>query len=141
MTKHPTLTSDAHHLTTSEFRTVCTTDSSGAVVVYVDGEIDLATAPILWNCLTAQLHQAHYPVLVVDLADVDFLACAGLRVLLDVQCHAAAQGTTLRLTRCPRAVRRLLDVSDLPIPLHTYPTVEDALPSGDRDSPREITYR
>jgi anti-sigma B factor antagonist len=129
MTQHLTLTSDAHHLTTPGLRTVCTTDSRGAVVVYVAGEIDLATAPTLWTCLIAQLHHnTQYPVLVVDLADVDFLACAGLRVLLDVQCHATAQGTTLRLTRCPRAVQRLLDVSDLHIPLRTYPTVEDALP-------------
>jgi anti-sigma B factor antagonist len=129
MTQHPPLTSDAHQLTTPGLRTVCTPDNRGAVVVYVAGEIDLATAPALWTCLTAQLHRnTHYPVLVVDLADVDFLACAGLRVLLDVQCHATAHQTTLRLTRCPRAIRRLLDLPNLHLPLHTYPTVEDALP-------------
>lgn len=127
MTEHQTLTGGAHQLTPG-LRTMCTTDSSGAVVVYASGEIDLATAPTLWTCLTAQLHHnTQCPVLVIDLAAVDFLGCAGLDVLLDIQSRATAHGTTLRLTRCPRAVRRLLDVADLHTQLHTYPTVEDAL--------------
>ncbi|MCA1569651.1 MAG: STAS domain-containing protein [Chloroflexi bacterium] len=130
MTEHQTLTGDAPRPITPEpLRTVCTEDSTGAVVVHLTGDIDLGTAPALGACLISQLHNSpQCPVLVVDLAAVDFMSCAGLRILLDVQRRAAAHGITLRLTRCSRAVLRLLEVSGLHTQLQTYPTVQDALP-------------
>jgi anti-anti-sigma factor len=98
------------------------------VVVYVAGEIDLATAPTLQTCLTAQLEcSTQHPVLVVDLAAVDFISCAGLRVLLEAQQHAAVHGTAFRLAGCSRVVLRLLNLADLHGEFDSYPTVRDAL--------------
>ena len=104
-------------------------DSTGPEVVHRAGEIDFCTASTLWACLIEQLDDnTECPVLVVDLAAVNFMSCSGLSVLLDVQQHAAAHGTALRLTRCPRVVRRLLEAAGLKAQFRIYPTIRDALP-------------
>jgi anti-anti-sigma factor len=67
-------------------------DEPGAVVVHVAGEIDLFTASTLRKRLSAQLNEdTRGGAVVVDLADVDFMNLAGVRVLLDVQRQAMAQ--------------------------------------------------
>jgi anti-sigma B factor antagonist len=130
MAARKTLTGDTHRpIMPGPLRTACAKDSSGALVVHLAGDIDLGTASTLRAWLTSQLQTSvPYPVLVIDLAAVDFLSCAGLRVLLDVQRRATARGTSLRLARCSPASRRLLDLPDLHIEMQTYPTIEDALP-------------
>lgn len=104
-------------------------DCGGGLVVRVGGEIDLETAPALRSFLTAQLGTlGRGPVVVVDLSGVRFIAIAGVRALLDAQCHATAHGLGFRLASCPRAVRRLLQFIDPDGRLRAYPTVRDALP-------------
>jgi anti-sigma B factor antagonist len=98
-------------------------------MVHLAGDIDLSTAPTLRAYLTSQLPTTTpCPVLVIDLTAVDFLSCAGLRVLLDAHHHATTHGTPLRLACCSHAVRRLLDLSGLHTRIQTYPTIADALP-------------
>ena len=60
-----------------------------AVVLNVAGEIDLATAPQLGESINAAMEQRP-ETLVVDLSKVDFLASAGMAVLIG--CHQQAQG-------------------------------------------------
>jgi anti-anti-sigma factor len=118
--------------------TVRTTDCADAVVVHVTGEIDLCTAPTLSTCLATQLENSNrHPVLVINLADVSFMSCAGLRVLADTQRKATAHGTVLRLANCSPAVLRLLELPSLPHPFSLYPSLTDALrwPTLDTISP------
>ena len=114
---------------TQQLLTVRITQCPAAVVVHVSGEIDLCTAPTLSTCLTTQLHNSNPPpVLVLDLAEVSFLSCAGLRVLFDTQHEATQRGTILRLVNCSAAVHRLLGLPNLHHDFSIYPSLTDALP-------------
>lgn len=130
MTLHLTPHSDIRQLVTrDQLLTVHITECPGAVVVHISGEIDLCTAPTLSTCLTNQLENSHRPpVLVLDLAEVSFLSCAGLRVLFDTQHEATRRGTELRLVNCSAAVHRVLGLPCLHLEFPIYPSLADALP-------------
>lgn len=88
----------------------------GCVVAEITGEVDLATAPRLHAALYSALDMRSLAVLFVDLSRVEFLAVAGVRVLLDVHRQARQQGVELRLIASQRAVLRpiaLLGLSEL----------------------------
>ena len=114
-------------LSPDQLLTVSSTEYPGAAVIYVAGEIDLATAPTLSTYLSTHLENSNRrPVLVLPLADVSFLSCAGLRVLLATQHEATAHQTELRLVHCSPAVLRLLQLPSLRHPVQLYPTIHDA---------------
>lgn len=73
--------------------------------VVLSGELDLATAPLLRRHLDAVVALANH--VVVDLADVDFVGCAGLAVLLDAARRLDERGGTLRL----RSARRIIEMT------------------------------
>jgi anti-anti-sigma factor len=97
-----------------------------AVVLSAEGIVDTAAAPALTNQIRAILRQRP-AVLVIDFTGVDFLATAGMSVLmeahrkceeLDISFRVVAQG--------PVTVKsmQLLGIDDL---LAIYPTVPTAL--------------
>ena len=94
--------STPQQLTRDPLLTVSSTDYPGAAVIHVAGEIDLGTAPTLSTYLSTQWENSNRPpVLVLHLADVSFMSCAGLRALLATQDEATAHETELRLVNCP----------------------------------------
>jgi len=121
--------STPQQLTRDPLLTVSSTDYPGAAVIHVAGEIDLGTAPTLSTYLSTQWENSNRPpVLVLHLADVSFMSCAGLRALLATQDEATAHETELRLVNCPPAVLRLLQLPNLHHPFQLYPTLTEALP-------------
>lgn len=78
----------------------------GTLVVAVDGDVDLCTAPMLHDVLEASLSRTPRRI-VVDLSLVRFLNAAGLAVLLDAQ-RRATPGTDVRLVATTRATWRPL---------------------------------
>jgi anti-sigma B factor antagonist len=71
-------------------------------IVTVTGELDALSAPALATVLTETLAAAQ--IVVVDLDGVQYLASAGLRVLIEAHQLAAEHGSTLRLVcHCPSA--------------------------------------
>lgn len=84
------------------------------VVVVVVGEIDAYTAPALDVCLQSQSRQQGVRELVVDLADVTFLAAAGIRVLARTARRCRIRGARLvLLTGGRRAALRPLQMTAL----------------------------
>ncbi|AUI62082.1 anti-anti-sigma factor [Amycolatopsis sp. BJA-103] len=82
-----------------------------AVVLVVDGDLDLHTAPAARQAIEAAL--SHRPRrLIVDLSLVRFLNSTGLEVLLAAQ-RQAAPHTDLRLVATTRAVWRPLQITRL----------------------------
>jgi len=69
---------------------------SGAVVLGVRGEVDLATSSSLQRVLLSQLHDAGQLV-IVDVTGVSFLGAAGLTMLVNLKQAAIAEGITLCL--------------------------------------------
>jgi anti-anti-sigma factor len=83
---------------------------AGAVVVFVSGEIDLATAPVLIAALD-QL-DANMPT-VVECSEVQFMDSTGLNVLIEQMMRFDAGGGSLAVRNPSASVRHLLDVSGL----------------------------
>ncbi|WP_284741354.1 STAS domain-containing protein [Amycolatopsis sp. RTGN1] len=80
-----------------------------ALVIAVDGEVDLGTAPLLRHVLDAALTRAPRRV-VVDLSCVRFLNTAGLVVLIDAH-RRAGPGTDVRLVATTRSTWRPLQLT------------------------------
>jgi anti-anti-sigma factor len=95
------------------------------VVVHVEGDVDLETAPQLQAVLGA-FEPGSGPV-IVDLGDVAFLDSSGLSVL--VRCHQQldADGVSgLRLVITRPALRRVLDATGLTDVFDVYASLDDA---------------
>jgi len=91
------------------------------IMVSVSGELDVATAPELEAALDGA--DAWASVVVVDLRQLEFMASAGLRVLLDVGKRVRDAGGRLVILRGPPAVDRLFAlVDDLPLELLPLPS-------------------
>jgi anti-sigma B factor antagonist len=75
--------------------------------IQVGGEIDLATCPQLQAVLVELLDRGCHQ-LIVDLEQVSFLDCAGIRVLVDVRRRVREHGGSLELVRPRPLVRRIL---------------------------------
>jgi len=80
-------------------------------IVTVTGELDALTAPVLATVFTETLAAAQ--VVVVDLDGLQYLASAGLRVLIEAKHLAAEHGSDLRLVCHSVSVNLVLDGSGL----------------------------
>jgi anti-anti-sigma factor len=105
-------------------RIVASLPSPGFARLTVAGEINLATAPMVGMRLLAVIREYHPAVVEVDLAEVTFMDCAGIGVLVAVR--AAALGTPCQLwvTGSQGLVERILDVTGL-LAVLTAPAVPD----------------
>lgn len=101
-------------------------------IVFVNGDLDLATVPVLEAALTACL-RGNPPHIAVDLDAVPFMGCLAVRTLLDWRARAAAQSALLRVVRPSRAVERLLtpDVRRILVAEHSRPATV-GIPTGTR---------
>ncbi|MEV8100001.1 STAS domain-containing protein [Kitasatospora sp. NPDC085879] len=99
----------------------------GVTVVTAHGEIDIATADALRARLVAALSRHGH--VAVDLAEVTFIDCGGLRALTGA--HQLAVRTDRRLTlRTPsRPVARLLALTRLDRELAVEPETRSATPA------------
>ena len=86
------------------------TDGATATLAAI-GEIDLGTAPRFREAALGAL--ADVRTLHLDLSGVSFMDSSGLHVLLATKERADLLGAELVLTRVPRPVGRLLDISGL----------------------------
>ncbi|MGW3966872.1 STAS domain-containing protein [Amycolatopsis sp. NPDC005003] len=97
----------------------------GAVMVRIRGALDADSAPQVRSALSTWAHR-RFPVLVLDLSEVDFLDGAGLAALGGIQARVARENATLRVvTGDNRVVRRALSASGLDHALNV-----SRLPSG-----------
>ena len=74
------------------------------------GEVDLATAPVLEDCLL-ELAEVGFEWLVLDLDRISFMDCAGLRLLVGAWSRAARSGARLDVVHAHGQVGRLLALS------------------------------
>jgi anti-sigma B factor antagonist len=98
--------------------------SDNRAVAHLHGELDAYSV----RCLRARL----MPIamtgrdIVIDLNGVDFVDTAGLVALIDLQREARRAGGSLRLTKPPRPLRRLLQLAGI----KNVFTIVDHVPTG-----------
>lgn len=93
----------------TSFETTTTTDD-GVVTVALDGELDIASAPLL-DAALADVERGGERTLLLDLARVRFMDSTGLRTLLSARRRAEAAGRSLRLANLPPDVERVFEVT------------------------------
>jgi anti-sigma B factor antagonist len=97
-----------------------TESASGAdTVVSVSGEVDVATAPALRDCL-GQVIERDSGVVVVDLLQVTFIDSTGLGVLIGAHKRCADNGRDLRILK-------VFDITGLTELFAIHPTLDLAL--------------
>jgi anti-sigma B factor antagonist len=91
---------------------VCHEDP-GEVVIYVVGELDIATTPVLRGSLSDLLDVVDIPwsTLAVDLAAAPFVDVSAAGLLLNAHRRAEERGSTLSLMHCSAQLVRLLHLA------------------------------
>ena len=98
----------------------------GYTVVWVRGEIDMATAPALLGAL-AEPVRAQQCRVVVDLTDVTFMDSTGLNVLVLARGWANAGSGEVRLVGACRMVRKILHITGLDEIFPVHSTIEESI--------------
>lgn len=93
-------------------------------VAYLHGELDACSVACLRTRLTPVAVTGRD--IVIDLAGLGFMDTAGLIALVDLQRKATRAGGSLRLTKPPRPIRRLLELAGV---IDEFAFV-DCVPSG-----------
>lgn len=95
------------------------------VILEVDGEVDMLTAPLLRDALTKSLDDRPQ-LLILDLLGVRFFGSSGLALLLETQ-QLAGDHVQLRIVTEGPTIRRPLQVTGLDQQFTLHLTREDAL--------------
>ena len=99
--------------------------ADGTLVVAVNGELDMLTAPDLRRAVLERLDASSTVVLALD--GVGFLGTSGLAALIEMREHAQRTGVALRLACTERRVLRPLSIAGLHHLFEIRDSVEDAL--------------
>ena len=91
-----------------------------SVLLVLSGELDLATVAVLDDSLR-RAESARRPVVLVDLAGVTFMDCAGLTVLLAAARRASETGGEVSVMRASASIRRLLELTAVDQSLSVIP--------------------
>ncbi len=105
--------------------TVQTTEHDGVLVASVGGEIDMANVEEVRATMVSSLPSAAFGI-VLDLSQTTYIDSRGAYLLIDIDKRLKAVGKRLRIVCADGStVRRVLDLTQLPVPLDG--TLEDAL--------------
>ncbi len=96
--------------------------SPGTVLITVAGEIELATIDEFQDGLLHALVTRLPHLLEVDLAEVTFIDCGGLTVLVVASQVAARTGCRLQITNPPSLLQHMLGITGLSDLLTPHPT-------------------
>lgn len=99
-------------------------ESSGRRVLTANGEIDLATAPMLEERLDELLRDGG---VVLDLTAVSFIDSTGLRVILNAHQNAQEQAQSFPIIAVDGPVMRLFDITGVGTRLALFSSMDDAL--------------
>ncbi len=86
------------------------TDEDGILVILLEGELDLSTAPLLEEEFDKPQVRAA-AILVLDLRELEFMDSTGLRAILAEHEHCEQIGRGFAITGSSDQVDRLLDVT------------------------------
>jgi anti-sigma B factor antagonist len=101
---------------------------NGVVVIAVRGAVDAFTAPQLGEAINTSLEKPP-AALVVDLSELEFLACAGMTVLLEGQQISSRLKKRFGVVAGGPRTSRPMELIGLDQLLSMYPTLEAALSS------------
>jgi anti-anti-sigma factor len=107
--------------------TVGSSRAGTSVVVVVEGELDVDSAPALSAELNTALDDQQTAAIVVDCAGMSFCDSTGLNALLAARLRAEGQGVGLRLAAIPTTTSRMFAITGADTVFQLYPDVAAAL--------------
>jgi anti-anti-sigma factor len=110
--------------TPAKFDVRVETASPGVTIVYVVGELDLATCPVVEEAIASAAQSSR---VIVDLTGCTFLDSSGLRVLMRAQREVDERGRGLELVAADPAIVRVLEIANVDTVLTVHPTLDAAL--------------
>lgn len=105
---------------------VSTREQDGCTVVAATGEVDVFTAPVLDEALSAAVG-AGATCLVVDLSGVEFLDSTGLSVLVKALKRVKESGGSLDVVVTAERVAKVFRITGLDASMPLHATLADAL--------------
>ncbi len=105
------------------------TTTDGALVIHVNGELDVYTAPRLKDALSEGALQGHRS-LVVDLTRVGFLDSTALGVLVGGQKQMAAEAVQLSLVITDPNLAKIFRITGFDGVFEIYSSVAEAIDRG-----------
>ncbi|NLE73884.1 MAG: STAS domain-containing protein [Actinobacteria bacterium] len=105
------------------------TTTDGALVIRVNGELDVYTAPQLKNALSEGASQGHHS-LVIDLTCVGFLDSTALGVLVGGQKQMEAEAVRLSLVITDPNLAKIFRITGLDGLFEIYSSVSEAINRG-----------
>lgn len=104
----------------------------GRFVMSLDGDLDIATAPVLADAVTRLMADGAVGQLLVDLAEVRFLDSSGVRALLQARKAAEERGVAFMVSRPGEFVAEVLRIAavDRLLGIEQAPAAPPADPSG-----------
>ena len=105
---------------------ICVGAISGASLVEVAGEVDVATVSLLAKALGDAV-QSGKGDLILDAQDLTYIDSAGIQTLISTQEKLATQGRRMAVVGCHGIFHKLMEVSRLEGRFPTYSTVDEAL--------------
>jgi anti-anti-sigma factor len=119
----------------NELAEIVVTHRDNTVVVTITGEVDHSNAGDIGAALMGHA-ETDGTGLVVDLSSLEFLASAGIRMLLRLRATQSGKAGLLRVVVPPHApIKRVLDVVDIPNLMRLDASVDEALASLDGGAP------
>jgi anti-sigma B factor antagonist len=94
------------------------------VVLALDGELDMASAPALQRALES-VELAGKAMVVLDLHKLEFIDSTGLRIILAARKRCREHDQELAVTRGSQQVERLLSVTGMAEHLRTVPAPDE----------------
>ncbi|MSY38609.1 MAG: anti-sigma factor antagonist [Actinobacteria bacterium] len=107
-----------------EFGVSCETVQS-ALVVTVRGDIDMATAPLLWESINQ--HWVSEDSLVLDVSNVPFMDSTGLGVLIRAAERAKPHGVVVAVVGAVSRVRKVIEITGIDTFIFMGESVADGL--------------
>ena len=101
-------------------------DIDGVKVVRIEGRLDTATAPCLEQACSEAI-EAGAERIVADLAQLEYISSAGLRVLLAVAKQLQGDSGGLVVCGAQGMVLETLELSGIPGIIRVCPTLDEAL--------------
>jgi anti-sigma B factor antagonist len=103
---------------------IAVTHEADRVVLALDGELDMASAPLLQRAVDDPA-LAGKPLLVLDLTRLGFIDSTGLRIILAARKLCGERDQELAVTQGSQQVERLLSVTGMAEHLRTVPAADE----------------
>lgn len=101
-----------------------TEDLQDVTVIYVRGEVDLATAPMLQSALRSAMQSGRH--VVVDLANATYVDLRGFRTLIEGK-EALGERQTLAVTASSPLVHKVIEIIELGTVVPVFHSRQEAL--------------